>query len=141
MSYVKNQLWTKIIESINNVWPSIQVIYEQKDLLKASHEEIQKTMDELGAKLEEAVEIIKFLNSKNKQELEEIEITDRKEILEIRKVISMKNLMKQLEEKCGNMNIAITKFMVQFEILRQRGFLNILVLNDNLCHKKITTRK
>ena len=77
MSYVKNQLWTKIIESINDVWPSIQVIYEQKDLLKVAQEEIQKTKEELGAKHEQALELIKFLNSKNKQELEEIEIIDR----------------------------------------------------------------
>ena len=50
--------------------------------------------------------------------------------------------MKQLEEKCENMNIAIAKFMVKFEILRQRGLPNILVLNDKLmpqedCNKKI----
>ena len=84
MSYVKNQLWSKIIESINDVWPSIHVIYEKKDLLQAAQEEIQKTRDELGAKPEQALEIIKFLNSKNKKELEEIEITGRtKTILEI----------------------------------------------------------
>ena len=45
ISYVKNQLWNKIIEAINDVWPSIQVIYEQKDLLKATQAEIQKTKD------------------------------------------------------------------------------------------------
>ena len=28
MSYVKNHLWNKIIEDINDVWPSIQVISE-----------------------------------------------------------------------------------------------------------------
>ena len=40
--------------------------------------------------------------------------------------------MKKLEEKCVNMNIAITKFMVKFEILRQKGLPNILVLNDKI---------
>ena len=110
MAHVKNQLWTNIIESINDTWPSIQVIYEQKDLLKAVREEIQRTKEELGEKPEEELEIIKFLNSKNKQELDEIGITDRTEtILEVRKVISKKNLMKQLEEKCQNMDMAITR--------------------------------
>ena len=50
ISYVKNQLWSKIIEAINDVWPSIQVIYEQRDLLKEAQAEIQKTKDELGDK-------------------------------------------------------------------------------------------
>ena len=40
ISYVKIQLWSKIIDSTNDVWPSIQVIYEQRDLLKARQEEI-----------------------------------------------------------------------------------------------------
>ena len=77
--------------------------------------------------------MIKFLNKKNKQELEELQITDKTEtILKIRKVITKKNLMKQLEEKCENMNITITKFMVKFENLRQRIFPNILVINEKL---------
>ena len=80
------------------------MIYEQRDLLKATQEGIQKTKDELGNKPEQAIELIKFLNNKNRQELEEIQITDRIEtILEIRKFLSNKNLMKQLEEKCENM--------------------------------------
>ena len=66
MSYVKNQLWNKIIEAINDVWPSIQVIYEQKDLLKVAQAEIQKTKDEIGNKPEQNLELIKFLNGKNK---------------------------------------------------------------------------
>ena len=45
-------------------------------MLKAAQEEIQKTKDELGAKPGQALEIIKFLNCKKKQELEEIEVTD-----------------------------------------------------------------
>ena len=95
MSYVRNQLWSKIIESINDIWPSIQIIYEQKDLLQAAREEIQKTKDELETKPKEALELIKFLNTKNKQEFDEIEITDRTEtILEVRKIFSKKNLMK-----------------------------------------------
>ena len=36
MAEAKQQLWSNIIESINDIWPSIQVIYEQKDLVKAT---------------------------------------------------------------------------------------------------------
>ena len=49
--------------------------------------------------------------------------------------------MKQLEEKCGNMNIAITKFMVKFEILRGKGLPNILVLNDKLMPQEYYNKK
>ena len=75
-----------------------------------------------------------YLEDISEPEIEEArEIVDRTiTILEIRKFISKKNLMKQLEEKCENMNIAITKFMVKFENLRQRGLPNILVINDKL---------
>ena len=65
----KQQLWANIINFFNDIWPSIQVIFEQKNLIKEASEAVQKVKEELGKKLEEAIEIIKFLNSKNKQEL------------------------------------------------------------------------
>ena len=40
--------------------------------------------------------------------------------------------MKQLEEKCQNMDVAITRFMVKFDILSQKGLPNLLVINDKL---------
>ena len=135
-------MWNKIIEAINGVWPSIQVIFKQGDLLKATLEEIQKTKDELDNKPKKALELIKFLNNKNRQELEELEIIDRTEtILEIRKVITKKNLMKQLEEKCENMSITITRFMVKFENLRQRSLPNILVINEKLMPQEDYNKK
>ena len=115
----KQKLWANIINYVNDIWPSIQVIFEQKDFIKLASQAIQKVKEELGKKLEEAVEIIKFLNSKKKQELEEIGISDRTEtILEVRKVISKRKLMTQLEDKCQNMELAITRFMVKFDVLR-----------------------
>ena len=74
---VKKQLWANIIKSVNDIWPSIQVIFKKKDLIKESSEAIQKFKEELGNKTEEATKIIKFLNSKNKHELEEIGISDK----------------------------------------------------------------
>ena len=38
MAHIKNQLWSNIIELVNDTWPSIHVIYEHKDLLKAPRE-------------------------------------------------------------------------------------------------------
>lgn len=87
----------------------------------------------MADKPRQALKLITFLNIKNRQELEELKITDRIEtILEIRKVITKKNLMKQLEEKCENMNTAITRFMVKFTNLRKKGLPSIMVINDKL---------
>ena len=66
MAQIRQQIWANIIEVFNDIWPSIQVIYEQKDLVKATKEAIEKIKEELGKKFEEALEIIKFLNSKNR---------------------------------------------------------------------------
>jgi len=63
---IRKILWTNITQSINDVCPSIQIIFEQIDLLKVSLEEIHKTKEELGRMHEEATRLINFLNSKNK---------------------------------------------------------------------------
>jgi hypothetical protein len=48
----------------------------------------------------EATKIIKFLNSKTKEELEDLKIEDRMEtILEVKRVLTKRGLMLQLEEK------------------------------------------
>ena len=41
-------LWDNIIQSINDVWPSIQIMYEQNDLVKLALEEVLKAREELG---------------------------------------------------------------------------------------------
>ena len=40
--------------------------------------------------------------------------------------------MRQLEEKSKSMNTTITRFMVKFTNLRQKGLLDIMVINDKL---------
>lgn len=46
-------LWDNIIESFNDIWPSIQVILEQTELVKIATEVIQKVKEELGDKPED----------------------------------------------------------------------------------------
>ena len=97
----KQPLCANIIKLVNDIWPSIHVIFEHKDLIKEVGNVIQKFKEELGKKPEEATEIIKFLNSKNKQELEELGINNIIEnILEVKKMISKRNMMIHLEDKC-----------------------------------------
>ena len=62
-----------------------------------------------------------------------LNIEDRTEaILEIRKVLSKRNLMINLEEKFHNMQIAIDRFMAKFNILREKGLPSPMVINDKL---------
>ena len=66
LAQAKKQLWENIIKYVNDIWPSIQVIFEQNYLIKEASNAIQKVKEDLGKKPDEATEIIKFLNSKNK---------------------------------------------------------------------------
>ena len=97
VSFIRNYIWKNIIEAIHLQWPSIQIIYEQRDLLLAAQVEIQKTKEELANKPTQAQKLITFLNGKNRAELEEMQIQDRIEtILQIKKVLTKINLMNSL---------------------------------------------
>jgi hypothetical protein len=53
----------------------------------------------------EAVEIIKLLNSKTREEIEDLKIEDRTEtILEVKRVLTKRGMMLQLEEKVHTMD-------------------------------------
>jgi len=94
---MKNIMWANIIYSINDIWPSIQVIFELTELIKVAMEAIQKTKEELGDKPEEENQLIDFLNSRNRHQLDELEIEDRTStIIEIKKVLTKRNLMLNL---------------------------------------------
>ena len=100
----KELLWANIIASVIDIWPSMQVIFEQTDLIKMAIEAIQRVKEELGEMLEDATRIIQFLNNKNKYELQELEMEDKTQtILEVRKVLSRRNLMLNLNDKCQDM--------------------------------------
>jgi hypothetical protein len=66
----------------------------------------------------QANEIIKFLNSKTKEELEELRIEDRIEtILEVKSILTKRGLMLQLEEKVQAMDLGVQKFFRKIEAL------------------------
>lgn len=54
LGQTKEMLWANIIDSVNDIWPSIQVIFEQMKLVKIVTESIQKIKEELGNKIEDA---------------------------------------------------------------------------------------
>ena len=66
LGQIKEMLWANIVDSVNDIWPSIQVIFEQTEFVKVATEAIQKVREELGDKPEDANRLIHLLNSKNR---------------------------------------------------------------------------
>jgi hypothetical protein len=66
---VKENVWMDITKSINEIWPMVQIMFEHNELVQRSKQAIEKIRGELGEMPAEATEIIKFLNSKTREEL------------------------------------------------------------------------
>jgi ElaB/YqjD/DUF883 family membrane-anchored ribosome-binding protein len=123
----------------------VQIMFEQHDLVLKRQQAIDKIRKELDEMPSTANEIIKFMNSKTKEELEELKVEDRtKTILEVKRVLTKRGLMLQLEEKAQNMDIGVQRFFSKIEALQKKGLLDLWVLNDKLMtlsdyEKKIAT--
>ena len=77
--------------------------------------------------------MINFLNSRNRHQLEQLEIEDRTPtILEINIFLTKKNLMLNLEKRCQSIQEDIDDFMLKYGILRDKGLPSPLVINDKL---------
>jgi hypothetical protein len=100
LAEAKENIWMHISKSINKIWPMVQIMFEQHELVLRSRQAIDKIKGELGKIPTEANEIIKFLNLETKEELEDLKIEDRTEtILKVKRVLTKRGLMLQLEEK------------------------------------------
>jgi hypothetical protein len=99
----------------------------------------------LGEIPTEENEIIRFLNSKTREELEDLKIEYRTEtILKVKRVLTKRGLMLQLEEKAQNMDVGVQRFFSKIDTLQKKGLPSLLVLNDKLMtlsnyKKKIST--
>jgi hypothetical protein len=115
---VKENVWMDITKSINEIWPMVQIMFKQDELVQRRKQAIEKIRGELGEMPAEATEIIKFLNSKTREELEELKIEDKIEtILEVKRVLTKRGLMIQLEEKVQAMYIGVQRFFSKIEAL------------------------
>jgi len=82
---------------------------------------------------DEANKLIHFLNKINKEQLEELGISDRTDtILEIKRVLAKRTLMQNLERRCQDMQGELNSFMERFTILQNKGLPSPLVINDRL---------
>jgi chromosome segregation ATPase len=127
----KKSVWTDITKSMNNIWPMIHIMFEQNELVQRSKQAIEKIRSELGEMPTQANEIIKFLNSKTREELEKLKIEDKIEtILEVKIVLTKRGLMLQLEEKVQAMDLGVQRFFSKIEALQKKGLPGLKVIND-----------
>ena len=49
--------------------------------------------------------------------------------------------MSNLEHKCQNMKLAVDRFMAKFELLKEKGLPNPLVINDKLMTQEDYNKK
>ena len=54
LGQTKEMLWANIIDYVNDIWPSIQAIFEQTKLVRVATEAIQKVREDLGDQPEDA---------------------------------------------------------------------------------------
>jgi hypothetical protein len=89
LAEVKELVWTDISKSIHEIWPMVQIMFEQNKLLERSKQAVEKIRSELGDMPTQANDIIRFLNSNTREELEELKIKDCTEtILEVKRVLT-----------------------------------------------------
>jgi len=118
---------------MTEIWSLIQIMFEQHELMQRSKQTMDKTKGELGERHAEANEIINSFKSRKKEELEALEIEDRTEtILEVKKVLTKRGLMSQLEERAQEIDICVQRFFSKMDSLHKKGLPSLLVINDNL---------
>jgi hypothetical protein len=133
LAEVKELVWTDVSKSINEIWPMVQIMFEQNELLERSKQAVEKIRTELGDMPAQANDIIRFLNSKTREELEELKIEDRTEtILEVKRVLTKRSLMLQLEEKIQVMDQGVQRFFHKIDTLQRKGLPGMKVINDKL---------
>jgi hypothetical protein len=133
LAEVKEQVWMDISKSINEIWPMVQIMFEQNELLERRKQVVEKIRTELGDMPTQDNEIIRFLNSKTREELEELKIEDRTEtILEVKRVLTKRGLMLQLEEKIQVMDQGVQKFFHKIDALQRKSLPGMKVINDKL---------
>jgi hypothetical protein len=133
LAEAKENIWMNISKSINEIWPMVQIMFEQKELVQRRRQAIEKIKGERGESPTEATKIIRFLNSKTKEELEDLKIEDKtKTILEFKRVLTKRGIMLQLEEKFQTMDAGVQIFFSKIESLQKKGLSDLMVLNDKL---------
>jgi len=102
-------------------------------LIEIAQVEIQKARASLGNMPEQANRLIHFLNTHTKEQLATLDIRDiTGTILTVKKVLTMRNFIQNLERKCQEMQMEINAFTEKFTVLQQKGLPSLLTSNQRL---------
>ena len=74
--------------------------------------------------------------------MDDLVVDDRTEtILEVKKILTKKNLIVRLEEKCHSLDITVNRFFSRIEPLTQKGLSSLFVINDKLITRQDYVKK
>ena len=119
---VKKILWAKIGQSITDQWQSIEAIHDQIELIKLAQFENQKARASLGNMPEIANRMIQVLNHRTGTQLAEMGIRNRTDtILLIKRVLTLRNYVQELDRKCQEMQTEVNEFIAKITTLHSRG--------------------
>lgn len=86
-------------------------------MIEKAQVEIQKARASLGNMPEQANRLIHFLNTHTREQLAALEIRDRTStIFTVKKVLTMRNFIQNLERKCQEMQMEINAFTENFTV-------------------------
>lgn len=86
-------------------------------MIQRSKKVIRQIKIDIGQKPGDATTLIKFMNSKNREELEKLGIKDMKEtILEVRRMHTKRNLMLQVDNKFQGLETSIQRFHKKMQV-------------------------
>lgn len=91
---------------------------------------VQKMKVDIEQRHEKAQKIMRMLNSKTRDELEELNIQDRIQIvMDVKRVLTKKNIMVQLDNKCKELELHVRRFNKKFSLLQEKG--HPIIRNSN----------
>jgi len=122
ISEVKKILWAKIGQSITDQWQSIEAIHHQIELIKVAQFENMKARASLGNMPKIANRMIQVLNNRTGIQLAEMGIRNRTDtILLIKRVLTLRSYVQELDRKCQEMQAEVNEFVTKITALHNRG--------------------
>jgi hypothetical protein len=118
----KHLIWDHIITKVTNMWDSFKLIGEESTLENEADKSIQQDFEELSNKPQLENKIIKFLNSKSRDELRNHGVKDHTSmVMETKNFFTKRNLIQQAQNKCIVVKRNVEFFTNKFDNLVQMG--------------------
>lgn len=117
-------IWDSIIDMIFTYWDSFILEKYEIELIIIGNKYGVVVKKELENKLDTTREVIKFLNSQTKQELRQLGVNDRKQlVVDDTRVITMHSLMEKAYKLLKQVNKGATQFKELFNNVISQGML------------------